>query len=235
MVRNACRVFRDSSNDWWLLLSVMLVVVGYLGPWVPHKAAALTVTGLELAEFAKFFPQVQGGTVPVVRVLFYLPLVMVVILLALLAGRSTVRIARLGVTLCGAILLLVVLLPYSVVDSVRQAISTRSSVAFDPQYTGQLALVAVGVVFTLLTPLARRLPRRAWGILVALLALAGAVPPLWQFALLRPLVVALYSAPLDLGWGLVVCVVGFALLGLSGILAAKLRNPPLSSPNESRR
>ena len=162
MVRNACRVFRDSSNDWWLLLSVMLVVVGYLGPWVPHKAAALTVTGLELAEFAKFFPQVQGGTVPVVRVLFYLPLVTVLILLALLAGRSTVRIARLGVPLCGVILLLVVLLPYSVVDSVRQAISTRSSVAFDPQYTGQLALVAVGVVFTLLAPLARRLPHRAW-------------------------------------------------------------------------
>ena len=39
----------------------MLAIVGYLGPWVPHKTAALTVTGLELAEFAKFFPQVQAA------------------------------------------------------------------------------------------------------------------------------------------------------------------------------
>jgi len=42
----------------------------------------------------------------------------------------------------------------------------------------------------------------------------------WQFALLRPLVVALYGAPLGLGWGLIACVAGFALLLAGGALIA---------------
>jgi len=207
-----------------LLLGLVLVIMGYFGPWVPHKTAALTVTGFELAEFAKFFPQVQGGTISITRELLYLPFLVAFILSALLAGQSTVRATYLIVPLFVAALLVVALLPYSIVDGVRQALTTHSPFTPDPQYTGQLALVVIGAVLTLLAPLARRLPRRAWGILVSLLALAGVVPALWQFVLLRPLVVALYtgngSGPLGLGWGLIACVVGFALLVLSGIVAA---------------
>ncbi|GAG52093.1 unnamed protein product [marine sediment metagenome] len=202
------------------LLSLVLVVTGYFGPWVDHKTAALTVTGFELAEFAKFFPQVQGGVVSIARELFYFPLVTVFILLGLLASRSTVRAARLIVPLFAAALLLGMLLPYSIVNSARQALTAHSPFVLDPQYTGQLALVVAGMVLTLLTPMARRFPERAWGILVALLALAGAIPALWEFALLRPLVVALYDGkePLGPGWGLIACAAGFALLLLSGIL-----------------
>jgi len=207
-----------------LILIIVLIIAGYFGPWVDHKTAALTVTGFELAEFAKFFPQVQGGTVSITRELFYLPFVTAFILLALLAGRSTARLARLIVSLFVTVLFLVALLPYSVVNSVRQALVTHSSLTLDPQCTGQLALVVVGTVLTLLAPLARRLPRSAWGVLVAFLALAGAMPALWQFALLRPLVVALYGGngnePLGIGWGLVACVAGFALFLVYGTLAA---------------
>jgi len=202
---------------------LLLIVAGYFGPWVPHKTAALTVTGFELAEFAKFFPQVQGGTVSVTRELFYLPLVTLSILLALLAGRSTARLVRLIVPLFAAALLVGALLPYSVVNDVRQALAVHSSFPLDPQYTGQLVLVVAGTVFTLLAPLVRRFPRRLQGVLIALLALAGAVPALWQFVLLRPLVVALYSGneggPLGLGWGLVTCVAGFSLILVYGTLA----------------
>ena len=217
-------VFRDPccAGRWLLRLGLVLVVAGYFGPWVPHKTAALTVTGFELAEFVKFFPQVQGGTVPLTRALFYLPLVTALILLTLFAGRSTVRLARLIVPPCAAILLVGALLPYSVIDAVRHAVATRSPPTLDPQYVWQTALVILGVILALLSPLARRLPRRASGILVALLALAGAVPPLWQFALLRPLVVALYNEPLGLGWGLITCTAGFVLLLLSGIRAAAM-------------
>jgi hypothetical protein len=200
-------------------LGLVLVVVGYLGPWVPHRTAALTVTGLELAEFAKFFPQVQGGTVPIARELFYLPFVTLLILLALFASRSTVRLVRLIAPPFAAALLLAALLPYSVVDAVRQALTTRAPFALDPSYAGQLALVAVGTLLTLLTPLARRLPRPLQALLLPCLALVGAVPTLWQFARLRPLVVALYNAPLGLGWGLIACTAGFVLLLLAGILA----------------
>jgi hypothetical protein len=211
------------------ILGLILIIAGYFGPWVPHKTAALAVTGLELAEFAKFFPQVQGGTVSLSRELFYLPLIAVFILLALLAGRLTRwqagkpaphRLARLIVPLLLAALLLVALLPYSIVDAVRRAFTTRSPIVLDPPYARQSALVVAGVVLILLAPLARRLPRRAVGILFALLALAAAVPVLWQFALLCPLVVALYGEPPGLGWGLIACVTGFLLLLLSGIIDA---------------
>jgi hypothetical protein len=202
-------------------LGLILVLVGYFGPWVPHKTAALTVTGWELAEFAKFFPQVQGGTVSIARELFYLPFVTVCLLLALLAGRSATRLARWIVPLLLAALLVAALLPYSVVDAARQALATRVPVTLDPQYMGQLVLVAAGVALTLLTPLAWRLPRRLQSILVALLALAGAIPPLWQFALLHPLVVALYAVPIGLGWGLIGCAVGSLLLLLSGVMGVE--------------
>jgi len=115
-------------------------------------------------------------------------------------------------------LLVVALLPYSIVNGLRQALAVRSSVVLDPQYIGQLRLVVVGAAFILLAPLARRLPARLQGVLVALLALAGALPALWQFARLRPLVAALYARPLGLGWGLIACAAGFAVLLVWGIL-----------------
>ncbi len=182
-------------------LVLTLIVAGYFGPWVDHKTAALTVTGFELAEFAKFFPQVQGGMVPVTRELFLAPLVAAAILLGLLAQPTN----KLTI-LAAALLALAAWPPYQFLLA--------------PQYRGQLILAAIGLLLVLLTPLARRLPRRARGVLVALLALAGAVPALWQFVLLRPLVVTLYNEPFGLGWGLVVCAAGWALFLIYGVLAA---------------
>jgi hypothetical protein len=211
------RRVQDPACSVWLV-GLVLVVAGYFGPWVPHKTAALTVTGLELAEFAKFFPQVQGGTVPVMRALFYCPFVAALILLIFLPGRSTARLGRLIISALAVALLLIVLLPYFVIDGVRHALVTRSAFAVDPQYARQLALIIVGMTLVSCIPLAHRFTRRVQGILVVLLAFGGAIPALWQFALLRPLVVALYGSSLGLGWGLVACVVGFALLLLSGVL-----------------
>jgi hypothetical protein len=200
------------------LVGLVLAVAGYLGPWVPHKTAALAVTGLELAEFAKFFPQVQGGVVPVMRALFYCPFVVALVLLVFFSSRSTARLGRLIISVLAVALLLVVLLPYFVIDGVRHALVTRSAFSVDPQYARQLALLIVGMTLVLCIPLAHRFTQRVQGILVVLLALGGAVPALWQFTLLHPLVVALYGSSLGLGWGLVACVVGFALLLLSGVL-----------------
>jgi hypothetical protein len=235
--RDLVGVFRDPrrAGRWLLRLGLVLVVAGYFGPWMPHETVALTVTGFELAEFAKFFPQVQGGTVPLTRALFYLPLVTALILSAFLVGRSTIRLARLIGPPFLAILLVGALLPYSVVDAVRQALIVRSPLVLAPQYVWQTALVILGVILALLSPLARRLSRRASGILVAVLALAGAVPPLWQFALLRPLVVALYDEPLGLGWGLIACMAGFVLLLLSGSTSVPSRPKRVSASISERK
>ena len=218
--------FRSRILDFRLYLpGLALVVVGYLGPWIPHKTAALTVTGLELAEFTKFFPQVQGSTVAINRVLFYLPLVAASVLLALFVNRSTGRLVRWTVILVTSALLSVTLLPYPVVDDVRHALATRSAFVVDPQYVGHLVLIVVGLALTLLTPLAGRLPRRVQPILVVILALVGAIPALWQFVILRSLAVALYDQPLGLGWGLIVYVLGSTLLVLSGIRTTQARAP----------
>jgi hypothetical protein len=221
--------FRSRIAEFGLFpLGLALVVVGYLGPWIPHKTAALTVTGLELAEFAKFFPQVQGGTVAINRVLFYLPLVAASVTLALFVSRSTGRLIRWTVLLAIAALLSAALLPYPIVEGMRHALTTRSAFAVAPQYVGHLTLIIVGLALTLLAPLAGQLPRRVQSILVVILALVGAVPALWQFVILRPLAVALYDQPLGPSWGLVVYVLGSTLLVLSGIRNAQAR---ASSPD----
>jgi hypothetical protein len=211
---------RSQNVDFRLyLLGTVLVIGGCFSPWVPHKTAALTVTGYELAEFAKFFPEVQGGVISIHRPLFYLPFVAALLLVAVLAGRSTARFLRLAVPLCVVAVFLATLLPYSVVDGVRQALTARTAMALDPDVKRQLVLLIAAVALAAAAPLARRLSRRALGPVVASMALGGVVPPLWQFVLLRPLIVGLYDAPLAAGWGVIVCVAGAVVLVLSGIRA----------------
>jgi hypothetical protein len=54
--------------------------------------------------------------------------------------------------------------------------------------------------------------------LIVLLALVGILPALWQFAAFHPRVAALYGDGLGVGWGLIVCAVGFTLVLVRGIL-----------------
>lgn len=185
-------------------LGSVLVVVGFFGPWVAHRTAALTVTGYELSEFAKFFPQIQSGTVPVRRALFITPLLAGAISLALVVHRSgRGSLLRLGATALTALLALVALPPF-------QAI-------LEPQYRAQLILIAGALLLTLATPLARQLSEHARGVLLLLLTLMGAVPALWQTVLLRPLVAQLYQTVIWPGWGFIVCVIGFLMLLAAGV------------------
>jgi hypothetical protein len=173
--------------------------VGYFGPWIPHKTAALTVTGSELSWFAKSFARVT-------RELFVLPLIAAGVVLSLTAQRHVTRpLARLGAVALGV---LVILASTPIYDSI-----------LSPEYRGQLILMMVGGVLVFLTLFALRLPRRVWGVLIVLLALVGILPALWQFAAFHPRVAALYDDALGLGWGLIACVAGFALILARGILA----------------
>jgi hypothetical protein len=181
------------------LLGLVLVVVGYFGPWIPHKTAALTVTGSELSWFAKSFARVT-------RELFVLPLIAAGVVLSLTAQRHVTRpLARLGAVALGV---LVILASTPIYDSI-----------LSPEYRGQLILMMVGGVLVFLTLFALRLPRRVWGVLIVLLALVGILPALWQFAAFHPRVAALYDDALGLGWGLIVCAAGFVLIVARGILA----------------
>jgi hypothetical protein len=184
------------------------------------------VTGFELAEFAKFFPQVQGGVVAIYRSLFYVPLVVAFILLGILASQSAVRVMRLIVPLLAVVVLLAAILPYPVVDGVRHALSTRSPFTLDPQYRGHVVLLFVGSVLSLLTPMAQRLSRRVRTVLILLLVLAGGGLAGWQVVLLRPLLNALYGVRVGMGWGLVTCMIGLGLLLLSSAWAVASAGRP---------
>ncbi len=178
-------------------LALALVIIGYLGPWIPHKAVGLTVTGAELAGFARLFDSPH-----ITRELFFTPLLAAAILLGLLVNRPTDKppkqLLRILLTLLAALLALAALPPHQFLR--------------DLGYRRQLMLALVGAGLALSTFLARRLPQRAWGVLVSLVALAGIIPALWQFARFRPLVATLYGRPVGVGWGLIVCAIGFALL-----------------------
>ncbi len=205
--------------DRWLPpVALILAFVGFFGPWIPHKTVALTVTGFELAEFAKFFPEVQTGTVPLARHLFVTPLVAVALLLGIWANARSERLAvRIIWTGLAFLLALVALPPY---ESLR---------ALD--YASQLRLALGGALLVLLTPLTRRLGPRARHILVALIALGGALGALSQFLRLRPLVEALYNQPLGVGWGLVTCMIGFGLIAAWAVFASVA----LDRPDRDRR
>jgi hypothetical protein len=200
------------ASAWLPLAGVALAVVGYFGPWIPHNTAALTVTGSELSWFAKPFAQVT-------RELFVLPLIATAVILGLVAQRFVVRpLARIGVVALGV---LVILASTPVYDSIASA-----------EYRGQLVLMVVGGVLVVLTLFTPRLPRRVWGVLVVLLAFVGILPTLWQFATFLPRVAALYDESLGVGWGFVVCAIGFALLVARGVLAVVAES--LDSPRPSR-
>ena len=57
-----------------LWLGVLLIGVGYFGPWVWHKAAGLILSADDLGEWIKFLPAWKSGQLPVMRELFYLPI-----------------------------------------------------------------------------------------------------------------------------------------------------------------
>lgn len=184
--------------------AAVLILIGFFAPWVAHRTAALTVTGYELSEFAKFFPQVQGGGVPVKRALFITPLLAAVISLALIVHRSGARpLVRFSMTALAALLILAVLPPYESI--------------FDSAYRLQLVLVAVGILLTACTPLTRQLSERVRGMVFLLVTLTGAIPALWQVVVFRPLIAGLYGARVLPGWGLIVSITGFLLLSFTSL------------------
>ncbi len=77
-----------------LVFPCMLVLVGYFGPWINHRAAVLVVTGLDLGEYVKFLPVVQQGQVSLWREGFYLPLVTASLTLSFWAFRNTAGSGR---------------------------------------------------------------------------------------------------------------------------------------------
>ena len=191
-----------------LILAGLAGLVGYFGPWVPHRAAGLVITGLDLAEYVKFLPPVASGEVTVRREIFYIPLFAGSLIAALLASRRGLRPWVRSILALAAIPLALAMLPPAWSPAALRL----------PEFRLQVIAIAIclGALPSALL-LARYLPNGVILAMAALLALAAAILPAQDFLRVRPAILDLYRASLPLGWGFWTCLAGNLLLALTAI------------------
>ncbi len=202
---------RPSSSRRWIVLTAIgiLGVVGYFSPWIPHKAAGLVITGLDLAEYVKFLPEVMSGQTPLRREAFYVPLAAGSLIATLLASRPKLGILR-GLLFLAAITLALAQLPPAWSPSALRA----------PEFRTQTMAILLCLATIPLVMLIRYLPDRLILVSVSLLALVAALWPAWSFLQVRPAIAAAYNTPLPLGWGFWTCLVGYAGLAFLSLAFA---------------
>lgn len=212
---------RKAALRYLLPLSWAVAGLGYFGPWIAHKTAALTITGADVAEFVKFLPEVAGRSLPVYRQAFYLPPLAIVGTVALLVGArrlrypSTSRALILGLS----IPLSLQLLPPAWSPGTLLSAEFRLQTA---------ALVLCWVMLAAFW-LWARLPMVLRGTLSALLGLAGIIVPVQQLLTVKPAVAGVYGAPVSLGWGVFACMAGLGLMvAVSLALLLAPRRPRLN-------
>lgn len=203
-----------------LLVGAIAGAAGSVGPWIPHPAAGLRVSGFDLFEATKLFPAVRSGAVPLLREAFILPLLVSAVALAT-APTLESRLPRPLRWVClavGAIIALSTLPPYPAILTAFR----------DPLYRGRFYLALGSLLLVVVSPAGTRLPRRALGVLLALPTVSAVALSTSQFARVRPLFAALYAAPVGIGWGLVVTQAGLLTLLVGGLRLAVGRPRPES-------
>lgn len=201
-----------------LVLGLALAIVGYFGPWVDHKSAALVLTGQDMGEFVKFLPEVRAETVPMIREFFYLPPFAAALGLILLIASK--RLAR-PLVVRVVMLLAVLGLAWAMLPPVW-----TPQLLVTAEFRKQTVAIAFCLLLLIIHPVLRHLPPRRCPELVEgltavtmmVLALLGAVPPLWQFFAIREAVNRAYGWPVQVGWGLWGMVLGF-LIVMAGAVA----------------
>jgi hypothetical protein len=188
----------------------VLAAIGYLGPWLSHSTAALTLSGVDMAEFVKFLPEVIEGSLTITRQIFYLPPFAIVFSIALLVGSRYLRYPMLlqFLMLFGAIPVSLQLLP--------PAWSPASLLTSE----FRLQTIALAVSWLLLACwwLWRRLAVLLTGSLSAGLSLLATVLPAWHLLVVKPSVDRVYGNPPSIGWGFLVCTAGLALVTAMSVL-----------------
>ena len=187
-----------------LILGLALAIVGYFGPWVDHKTAALVLTGQDMGEFVKFLPEVRDGMAPMIREFFYLPPFAAALGLILLMASK-----RLAYPLVvRAVMLLAVLgLAWAMLPPVW-----TPQLLVTAEFRKQTVAIAFCLLLLIIHPVLRYLPLRLMALAIMVLAFLGAGLPLWQFFSIREAVNRAYGWPVQVGWGLWVTVLGFLIV-----------------------
>ncbi len=202
-------ILDTKGSKTWFLIGIALVLIGYWGPWVNHKTAALVLSGLDMAEFVKFLPGVRAGTEFVIRELFYLPVLAAALCLALMGSNRYWRYplwARAIMVIVAIVLAIIVLPPY---PFILQALGSDEFRRQFSMAAGCLAVIGASLLY-------RRLPKAVVAGLLIVISLVGAIPPVWQFLSIRSALDRVYGQPIHVGWGLWLMAAGFLVVAGAG-------------------
>lgn len=189
-----------TSNMYWLLLGLTLILVGYFLPWLSHPASGLTLIGLDISEWTKFMPQMGSGELPH-RDLFYVPPITLGICLALCSVGQTNGWRP---WLLRGLALLVAFISFPSIDAIR----------FEPsgEWRPRLILIGVVLLFALAAVWLDRLPQWVVNLLLGLTAGVGFVLPTYLFWVLLPVLESWLVLDFQIGWGLWLNGVGHLLV-----------------------
>lgn len=197
------RAGRDDRVRVTLLLSWLALALGTFGVWICHKTAALSLSGPDLGELAKFLPAVQDGSMHLHRQFFYLPVVSLSASIALLIGSSRLRFPSWTRALA---LLLCALVSLQWLPPAWSPVSLRS-IEFRAQVIGLLVSWLLLACYWFLA----RLPLSLSGSLAGSLALGSGALSMWQTWMIMREVSALYGSVPALGWGFWAAQIGLVL------------------------
>lgn len=203
-----------------VLAGLVLLICGYWGPWVSHKAAGLVLLGYDLAEYVKFLGEYRAGTLAVWRGWFILPAGAIMLALALCLFHPALGLRWYWklVGLAAGVLTSLTLLPPA----------WYPALLWTPEFRLSTMIMLAGLAALVLAPAWRLLPWR-WTILLAAavnaLAAAGAV---WAFLRVRPAIDRVYGAPAPWGWGWAVTAAGALLLAGAAVAAWSRRRVRIS-------
>ena len=196
------------------LFGLLLLWTGYFGPWVGHRAAALSMNAYDLAEWVTFLPGVRAGTLPFGRLHFLAPLALAILLTALFALRLNGM--RRWILIAFAFVTGLLLLPgYPFILFWRD----------DPHVQSQLVLSAATWGSLLVMGLLARIWRASIPLVSLAVAVGGFILTIWGMSQVRPVVAELYGALPSLGWGISAMVLGFVFVaGVSGLQSMRSMN-----------
>lgn len=190
----------SSHRQTLLYLSFTAILLGYWLVWLPGPVAGLQLIGLEMGEWVKFLPEVRAGQVSAGRALFYLP----PILLGLLIALVTVNWPSQWQTwLVRLLAVAVAWLAFPSLDAIR----------FEPRSEWLLRLVLIGIVIVVAvgSHWLRGRFAAALSIIFICLALAGVILPTWAYLAMRPAIMNALARPIGFGPGLWLNGIGFVV------------------------
>ena len=202
-----------------LLVAWGIALIGYFGPWVGRRAAALAWNAYDLFDLLRLLPEIETGALSMNLQTLRLPLVGLAVLLPISLAAAPI-VWRIGSGLVGAGLALATLPPYPEIVDAWRTPGWRI-----PFWWGVGAMLAAGVAIWVAPRLGRYRP---W-ILLAWLAITG-LPAAATFTRLLPALRTLHAAPVGPGWGFWVCMGGLGCAVL--LLWAQGLTPPLKRPDE---